>query len=97
MLAYTPTKNDHAGFPRLPGHFIEVTDVANDVEDEAGGSERMEVDHISYRSVSQRWTENWYVVLQGCSESHRGGEVEKPFIHFVSPVIHGLFVINLLS
>ncbi len=64
MLTDTPAKDDHAGFDGRTGEFIQGSNIANYIYDEARRLERMEVDHISNGAIRQGWTEYGNVVLQ---------------------------------
>ena len=63
MFADSASQDDHARLLRLPRQLVEVADVLDDVDNEAGIAERVEVDHISQRAVSQCWAKNGYIVL----------------------------------
>jgi hypothetical protein len=63
VFHHTAAQNDHAGVRRIDGHVVDGAHVADDVDDEAGIVERMEIDHVSDASVCQRGTEHLHVVL----------------------------------
>ena len=63
MLADTPTKDDHARLYGSTSVFVQCSDVANDVQNQTGRPERMEVDHISDGAIRQRGTKNRDIVL----------------------------------
>lgn len=63
MLADTASQNDHASLARRSGQFIELTDVADNIENQARRFERVEIYHVSDGSVSQRGTEHGNIVL----------------------------------
>ena len=77
--------------------FVQCSDVANDVQNQTGRPERMEVDHISNRAIRQRRTKNGDIVLWQSSAERARERRKRLCVHFVCPVVYGLFVVDLLA
>lgn len=63
MLANATSQNNHSCFLGFSRELIKVPDVLNDVHNEAGIAEGVEVYHISEGSVCERRTEDRDIVL----------------------------------
>lgn len=64
MLANSTSEDDHAGLFRLDRHIVQSPYIRYNVEDELRFSlVRVEIDHVSQRTVSQGWAKDWNIVL----------------------------------
>ena len=64
MLADATAQDDHPCLFRPSCLFVDLTDVARDVNDQSWAAERVEIDHVSDGTVCQRRTEDGDVVLR---------------------------------
>lgn len=63
MFANATAKNNHPCLAGGTSEFVQVTDILNNVENETGGTKRMEINHIANRTVGKSWTVNRNVIL----------------------------------
>ena len=63
MLANTATEDNHTSLLRRTRQVIQLANVPHDIYGKSWVTERMDVEHVSNRSVRQSRTENGDVVL----------------------------------
>ena len=63
MFANTAAKNNHPCLAGGAREFVQVTNILDNVEDQTGGTKRVEINHVANRTVSKRRTVNRNVIL----------------------------------
>lgn len=64
MLADSSTQNDHACFRCLHAHIVNLANIGYNIDDKRGGRlVRVKEEHITKRSIRQRWAEDRNIVL----------------------------------
>ena len=63
MFAHSTTKNYHPGFPGPTSELVQITDVLHDVDYETRRPERVEIHHVTERTVSECGAEHGDVIL----------------------------------
>lgn len=67
MLADPSAENDHACFLSCPRELVQVSDIFDNINDKAGRSEGVKVDHVAERTIGQGRAKYWNVILLGKS------------------------------
>jgi hypothetical protein len=98
MFADSAAENNHACFFGFPRTIIQITNIADNIEDEARGFEGVEIKHVSNRSVCKSGAKDrnvilYKLILAWCPET--SGMDNR--LYLISPIIHGFFVIDLFS
>lgn len=63
VLAHAPAEDDHARLARLDGEVVQPADVPHEVDGQAGGLVRVEVEHVAQGAVRQGGAEDGDLVL----------------------------------